>query len=258
MSQLPFPEKLNLANNSKRKNWKIFKQTWQNYATATGLDDKPEKQKVATFLTIVGKEGLELFNTFKFNAANDQISLNEVIQKFEEYCEPLKNITFERYQFLSRKQLHEESFDEFISALHALITSCEYGDMQDTMMKDAIVLGIADDQLRETYLRDSNLSLQKALQMGQAAERARQQMKEINKDNHSAVNALNKVTRTDVKTCKFCGRQHPFSKKECPAFGKVCNKCKRKNHFSSQCKTKDINIINDTTDESTTDDFYIE
>jgi len=37
-----------------------------------------------------------------------------------------------------------------------------------------------------------------------------------------------------INNCTRCGKTHLVNK--CFAFGKVCNKCKRKNHFSSLCK----------------------
>jgi hypothetical protein len=37
------------------------------------------------------------------------------------------------------------------------------------------------------------------------------------------------------KACKFCGTHHKFGKKDCPAFGKNCDYCKKSNHFRSVC-----------------------
>ena len=36
--------------------------------------------------------------------------------------------------------------------------------------------------------------------------------------------------------CEFCGREHDLGKREnCPAFGRTCNKCDKKNHFAKVC-----------------------
>ena len=34
---------------------------------------------------------------------------------------------------------------------------------------------------------------------------------------------------------KFCGKSH--DKGQCPAYGKICNNCGRKNHFESKCQS---------------------
>ena len=36
--------------------------------------------------------------------------------------------------------------------------------------------------------------------------------------------------------CEFCGREHDLAKHEnCPAFGRSCNTCGKKNHFANAC-----------------------
>ena len=36
--------------------------------------------------------------------------------------------------------------------------------------------------------------------------------------------------------CQFCGLEHDLGKREnCPAFGRTCNKCDKKNHFAKVC-----------------------
>ena len=37
---------------------------------------------------------------------------------------------------------------------------------------------------------------------------------------------------------KYCGRRHERKKEKCPAFGKTCNKCGGKDHFSNVCQQK--------------------
>ena len=43
-------------------------------------------------------------------------------------------------------------------------------------------------------------------------------------------------TRSKGKICGKCGMSHP--PKECPVWGKRCHKCGNKNHFSTQCRSK--------------------
>ena len=41
-------------------------------------------------------------------------------------------------------------------------------------------------------------------------------------------------------TCLRCGGSYPHDNdKACPAIGKTCNNCKKKNHFANQCKSKE-------------------
>ena len=43
-------------------------------------------------------------------------------------------------------------------------------------------------------------------------------------------------TRSKGKICGKCGTSHP--PRECPVWGKKCHKCGNKNHFSTQCRSK--------------------
>jgi hypothetical protein len=46
-----------------------------------------------------------------------------------------------------------------------------------------------------------------------------------------------KAEKTQSK-CKFCGFSHKFGMKDCPAYGKTCDYCKKANHFKSVCLKK--------------------
>ena len=45
-------------------------------------------------------------------------------------------------------------------------------------------------------------------------------------------------TRSKGKICGKCGTSHPL--RECPAWGKKCHKCGNKNHFSTQCRSRQL------------------
>ena len=45
-------------------------------------------------------------------------------------------------------------------------------------------------------------------------------------------------TRSKGKICGKCGTSHP--PRECPVWGKKCHKCGNKNHFSTQCRSRQL------------------
>ncbi|GFY31709.1 uncharacterized protein TNCV_4200201 [Trichonephila clavipes] len=63
----------------------------------------------------------------------------------------------------------------------------------------------------------------------------------------TTVNFVQKENQNKPKTqydCKNCGRKH--KPRDCPAFRKMCAKCKKKNHFAAKCflSTKNIHEVN--------------
>lgn len=59
---------------------------------------KSDEVKAATFLHVAGPEALDVFNTFSFDSAGDEKKLSKLMEKFEAYCIPRKNITWVQVQ----------------------------------------------------------------------------------------------------------------------------------------------------------------
>ena len=71
---------------------------------------KPAKVQCSTLLTVAGEEALEIFNTFGLTD-EDKVKIDVVIRKFEEYCTPKKNVTYELHVFNTRAQGATERVD---------------------------------------------------------------------------------------------------------------------------------------------------
>jgi len=142
----------------------------------------------------------------------------------------------ERFLLFTRKQKEEEKVDEYVKVLRSLAETCEYGQLKCSIIKDAFVIGINDNKLRENLLKDCELSLENAINIARASEKAREQSDMI-RGEPTMINKIekNKTTRNKVvKDCRFCGSEHEMKAVKCPAFGKSCNKCNKQNHFCQQ------------------------
>lgn len=60
-------------------------------------------------------------------------------------------------------QKQDESMESFISDLRIKAKTCHFGDLTDELICDRIVCGIVSDSLRKSLLRDSELTLAKAI-----------------------------------------------------------------------------------------------
>ena len=97
--------------------------------------------------------------------------MGDVLKKFEEYCNPRKNLTYERHLFFTRSQGSSKSFDHYITDLKKLAQSCEFSTLQDGLIRDRIVCGLTDNGLlREHLLRDADLTLEKTITICRASE----------------------------------------------------------------------------------------
>ena len=105
------PKDFNLEAKNLSKEWRNFKQEIEIYLVASEKDDKDDKIKTSLLLNCMGKGALEIFNTFIFVPATNKDVYKEVVDKFDTYFNPKKNLTLLRYTFLSSRQEEFESFD---------------------------------------------------------------------------------------------------------------------------------------------------
>ena len=104
MNTIPCPKQLDFQKSqSPRDEWTRFKDAWNNYEIATELQKKEEQIRLATFLSIIGDQGIERFNTYKFKEPEKVKKMETLLQLFEEDCKDKKNIIHQRYLFLRRK-----------------------------------------------------------------------------------------------------------------------------------------------------------
>ena len=159
--------------------WKLWLKQFRFYLTATEKDNKDDKIKTSMLLTCIGQKSREIYETFTFDSADDQMTLEPVLNKFSEYCNPRKNVTILRHKLFTYRQLEGQSFHDFITELKKLSAECEFENLRDSLIKDMIVCGTNDNAFRERLLRESDLTLSRAISAGHAAEETRKNTREI-------------------------------------------------------------------------------
>ena len=238
------------------------------YYKACELDKKTASTQTAILLHAAGPAVQDVFSAFPWAEGEDQNNYATVVSKLTNYCEPRKNVVFERYKFWSRDQRKGETFDTWLTDLRNAAVKCEFVE-ETEMIRDKVVFGIQDMTLKERLLRESELSLQKVMDICRAAETSRQQVRDMSafagaEAEFPAVNYIHGATghsgrqhhnakprdRRSVnkhggahghngsnggsQSCQYCGNHH--ARGQCPAYGKQCTSCLSYNHFSSVCR----------------------
>ena len=72
-----------------------------------------------------------------------------MVNKFESHYKPQKNAAVNRLKFKRRMQLEGESVIKFITDVNNLVKNFEYGDQDNTMAADQIMLGVRDSTTGE-------------------------------------------------------------------------------------------------------------
>ncbi|CAI5678464.1 unnamed protein product [Oreochromis niloticus] len=238
MDGLKPPAQWSMDSVNLSKAWRTWKEEFTLY-TELALPDAEEKARVKLFYYLIGERGRELCGTLI--GAESRVTVSELMKKIDEHCNPKVNETVERYRFFARNQAPGENIDKYVTDLRMLASTCNFGQLKDSLIRDRIVCGTNSSSWRERLLREENLTLERCLDICRAMEILREYNKTIA---GQAVEELHAVKQKERKrldkeiSCRFCGRAHERLKSKCPAYGKKCKKCGKENHFAIACRSK--------------------
>ena len=109
-------------------------------------------------LTHVRKEAREVYKTLLWNEEGDKKKFNKVLEAFQRYCAPRKNILFKCHCFWNLQQMESESIDAYLTRLKVKVDMCEYSKegwpaaVRLEMLCDRFVFGLLDDTVKERLL----------------------------------------------------------------------------------------------------------
>ncbi|KAI9565072.1 putative uncharacterized protein K02A2.6-like [Daphnia sinensis] len=147
-SSLKAPEPFSFSSPNLAAEWKMWR------------PETDEEVLVGVLITLLGVEGLKIFDTFVFATAGDEKKIKPVLDKFDSHFEPLKSEVFER----------------------GMVKGCNYGTSVESVLRDQVVLGVADTQTREKLLFEKSLDLAKACDFVRACEASRAQLTQMTSD----------------------------------------------------------------------------
>ena len=144
----------------------------------------------------------------------------------------------------------------------------KYHDLTDEFIRDRVIVTISDEFSKQQLLqKNSDLTLEDTLALVRSAEEAKKNMKRIEDERstrtisalstygskrqstsptENSQNSQNKPQKGDARSrnpsgqdsyfcAKYCGTHHVRG--NCPAYGHICDNCKRKNHYTRVCRS---------------------
>lgn len=173
---------------------------------------------------------------------------------------PKKNMQHARYVFSKERRHPEETIGSYAARLREKSEHCEFGTSQEERILEHIIQTIEDEELiKSTIHKKWNLDtfLVRAAEK-EDIKREIKDMKQMKEDHKVAkvgrragpkkqghqrqfFKEENKQANgTASEPCGYCGNADAHAhRRECPAFGRRCRKCKRYNHFASCCRTEE-------------------
>ena len=263
-SQFPVPSAMDMKGDLPQ-NWAFFKNQWENYCIATKLTEADEKIRVATLLSVIGKDCFKLSRNLDMTP-EDRKKEEKIIEALEKYFEPTRNVIYERYLFNTADQLQNENIDDYVTRLRQLSKSCDFGTLTDDLIRDRIVLGTKDPNLRARLLREPKLNLRGAIDKARSTEVAEAQLSQMShppealnyakqerKPKGSKKPPYNQNSRSTkdkpmINKCKYCGDSHLKGRDNCPAYGRTCSTCHKRNHYAKVCQSGEASTVHQMED----------
>ena len=234
-------------------------------------------RKLAILKTVIGDEATLAIRNFQ---AGEKDTFEHLVTKLIAYYKPALQTSTYRHEFYNQYQEEQEPVEDFINRLLDLASKCGfrilckaaeganlavYHDLTNEFVRDRLMVGLSNESTRARLMREKDITLEAAAEIARTAEAAKKQLqqtarnqsvhgvqqykrgsqtnwKERFKDDKKDANANRGSGSDRVETqCKYCGGKH--EKRNCPAYGKTCRKCGKKNHFEKVCRANNISEI---------------
>lgn len=233
---VPPPQPLDVSDDGKlAERWRSWKQQYEDYIILTQAQSEPEEFQTALFRHIIGPDATKILNSL-VQSQDKTLGWRDLLTKMETYCVGQTNEIYERYRFNNRLQGKHESFNDFLTNLKSLAASCNFCKcMHDSLIRDRITTGLANPATTKRLLQVQNLTLQQCIDICRGEEAAEKQMSKITAESQFEINRIQQKVEY---RCSYCNQKHKKGRNACPAWGKECSKCGKKNHFASCCLTK--------------------
>jgi len=249
-----------------------WEEAWDDYFQCQHLIEHDRPTRVAAIRQALDEDLRRYIREGVITLATDADS-KDYVTALRHFIRRQRNPLLDRVDFYNRHQSQGESFDSFYTSLNELFKASDFrtslcssctGKLCNTcresvrqrhsdMLRDRIVCGVYQDDLRHKLLASSALTLEDAVKLCRAEEAA--SMTNDDLPSFGQVNATRRQSayrrqkssgqRTahtsgghdpprTVAKCPDCGRT-PHTKNPCPAIGQTCNNCHRQGHFQSMC-----------------------
>ena len=194
---------------------------------ATSTNALSDRQKNIILMSVLGAEGARLSASHPDVISRDTVKHSVFVSAlssiFAKTVPPIRAC----YDFLNRKQGHDESANDFLLALRSLVPDCQFSDQEKRMLAIAFTLGCRHKPTQEKLLAQQSIDLDEFLRIAEADESARENATVIRGENY--VENVNKVhSRYRASTGTSSNKPTTVSQNKSP--NKSCSGCGSRTH----------------------------
>ena len=182
------------------------KTAWKNHCqriAAVGIlcGDKPwqlcDRKASSLMYLSLGMEGRRLFNSKDSTVNLDKSSTRNLWDVLNKTFIRIRNITFDRYLFLTRKQQKRELIEKFYGHLKELSENCDLGEKGDAIIRDVFIANMQNEDIQKEHLKET-VEPDKALAIAINIEMGNLNQLKKNASKSELISTVNQVQRMRI------------------------------------------------------------
>ena len=173
------PPVLDISDGDSSLSWRRWKRKWDAYVVKSKLASQDAEEQLASLTFALSDEVQDIVENLPYERDEDKKDITKILELLEAHLADQINEIYESFRFFRRDQQVDENIMDYVSAVRTLAASCQFGNLQERLIRDRIVCGIRNKALQKSFLEDSKLTLKVCVDRCRAAERADSQFKEI-------------------------------------------------------------------------------
>ena len=138
--------------------YKSWRSKWDDYVMLTELNTKSAAYQAAMLRYAFTDQTRQMYDSLQLSD-DDARDPGKILEEIEKFAKGIINETLERHTFYSRNQHEGKKFDEFLTDIVILSKNCNFCvNCLSGMIRDRIVGGVRDDELRRILLAEKDLT----------------------------------------------------------------------------------------------------
>ena len=243
---------------------------------SSALEESSSKQKVSYLRYWMGEQGIPLVKKWTalgkldFSCSEeDALSSGYILQNYwnllEAEFKPKGNKLLSVIELWTRSKQGSKTLNEWLTYVYNLVESCDYGDSNERIIRDVLIIGCNSDKAKDKIVRQGEkIKLQDVIEILQLEDSTRQTLTEMtstmqkihyasyekkkgtgkkqkfqsNSNVSSSSSSGQKQDSTgSQKLCYRCSKNYTKGhEKVCKALNAKCNACGIEGHFEVACK----------------------